>query len=361
MGKRQLVGQAADIQEAIDAPVNREDVQINKGDFDRGVLSTGSTLLDLSISSERVHGGGVPAGVIIEIYGPSSSGKTAVLADLATSAKAKGGEARFDDPEARLDTAYAAQCGLVLEGNEYSRPDTVEDLFEGLEAWKPKTEAICVSCEDSIAAFSTRAEMADPDMQYAAAKRAQKYHQGLRTTGRRIAQNGWIIACSNHEMVNFDTGARTTPGGNALKYWASIRIRISKAYPQGDIKKTWTLPGPDPINNPKKKGGVVDRIVGIQSVTRIVKNSCGIPFREVPLFIIFNHGIDDIRGNLYWYKRTLNLESFRCVDAEYKMIEPAIRHIEEYNLEAQLRDNVIELWNRVDEHFRTPRKAKVRF
>jgi RecA/RadA recombinase len=359
MAKRQLVGQAADIQEAIDAPAERTDV-ISKGDFDRGVLSTGSTLLDCAISSERVHGGGVPAGVIVEVYGPSSAGKTAILADLAASAKYKGGAARFDDPEARLDTVYARQCGLDLSAEEYARPNTVEDLFTGLNAWKPPTEGISVSCEDSIAAFSTEAEMADPEMQYAAAKRAQKYHQGFRTMGRHIAQNGWIIACSNHEMVSFDSGARTTPGGNALKYWASIRIRIAKAYQAGDIKKEWTIttPGKD---GKDKKGAKVSRIIGIQSIARVVKNTTGVPFREAPIYIIFGHGIDDIRGNLQWLKTTLGAERYDCIDNEYAMLEPAIRHIEEYNLEAQLREKVIETWNRIDEHFRTPRKAKVRF
>jgi len=360
MGKRQLVDDMADAQEraaqanavkeAIEEPVCEMDV-VNRGDFDRGVLSTGSTLLDLAISSERVHGGGVPAGVIIEIYGPSSSGKTAVLADLAASAKYHGGAARFDDPEARLDTAYARQCGLDLCDQEYGRPNTVEELFEGLNAWKPPANGISVSCEDSIAAFSTRAEMADPDMQYAAAKRAQKYHQGFRTMGRRIAENGWVIACSNHELVSFDSGAKTTPGGNALKYWASIRIRIAKAYQQGDIKKSWTIP----------EGAKVERIVGVQSIAKVIKNTTGAPFREAPIYIIFGHGIDDIRGNLQWLKDTLKLPSYDCINANYAQMDPAIRHIEEYNLEAELREKVIATWNRIDDHFRINRKPKVRF
>jgi RecA/RadA recombinase len=300
----------------------------------------------------------------MEVYGPPGAGKTGILADLAASAKYNGGAARFDDPEARLDTEYARQCGLDLCDDEYARPNTVEDLFAGLTTWKPATEAISVSCADSIAAFSTEAEMADPNMEYAAAKRAQKYHQGFRTMGRTIADNGWIIACSNHEMVNFDSGAKTTPGGNALKYWASIRIRIAKAYQQGDIKKEWTIPVtvPDGKGGTKPgKGAKVSRVIGIQSIARIVKNTTGAPFREVPIYIIFNHGIDDIRGNLQWLKTTLAADKYDCIDNQYAMLEPAIRHIEEYNLEAQLREHVIETWNRIDEHFRTERKPKVRF
>lgn len=343
---------AADVQAAINAPVDRADT-INEGDFERGVLSTGSTLLDCAISSERMYGGGVPAGVILEIYGPSSSGKTAILAELAASAKFKGGAARFDDPEGRLDTKYAEQCGLILNKKEYGRPDTVEDLFEGLDKWAPKAKkgTLSVSCEDSIAAFSTRAEMADPTMEYAAAKRAQKYHQGFRTLGRRIAQEGWIIACSNHELQQFDTGAKTTPGGNALKYWASIRLRIAKAYRQGDIKRQWTI----------TKGNTVERIIGIRSDVKVVKNSTGQPFREAPVFIIFGKGVDDVRGNLWWLKKTLGTEKYDCVDKQYTDIYAAIKYVEDNNLEPQLRDKVIKLWGTIDLHFKDTRKPKVRF
>lgn len=351
MAKRGLVDGKA-VEAAINSPVDRQDV-INEGDFERGVLSTGSTLLDCAISSERVHGGGVPAGVILEIYGPSSSGKTALLAELAASAKAKGGAARFEDPEGRLDTAYAQRCGLDLAKGEYYRPDTVEDYFEGLQGWQPKGKkgALHVSCGDSIAAFSTRAEMADPGMEYAAAKRAQKYTQGFRTLGRQIAHKGWIVAGSNHEVINFDTGAKTTPGGNSWKYWASIRLRIAKAYRQGDVKRTWKI----------SNTSTVERIVGIRSDVKVVKNSCGSPFREVPVFIIFGRGVDDVRGNLWWLKKTLGLEKFDCVDKQYTEILPAIRYIEENDYEPQLRDKVIKLWNSIDLHFTENRKPKVRF
>jgi RecA/RadA recombinase len=353
MAKRKLVkDQAAKVAEAVATTPERKDV-INEGDFERGVLSTGSTLVDLAISSERVHGGGVPAGVIIEIFGPSSSGKTAMLAELSASAKAKGGAVRFEDPEGRLDTRYAQLCGLSLEGEEYGRPDTVEDYFEQLDKWQPKPTvptALNVSCGDSIAAFSTRAEMADPGMEYAAAKRAQKYTQGFRTLGRKIAHDGWIVAASNHEAINFDTGARTTPGGNAWKYWASIRMRIAKAYRQGDIKRTWKI-----------SSKTVERVVGIRADIRIVKNSCGQPFREAPVFIIFGKGVDDVRGNLQWLKETLGTEKYDCIDKKYSEVIPAVRYIEQHDYEPQLREKVIKLWNTIDLHFTEPSKPKVRF
>jgi hypothetical protein len=192
--------------------------------------------------------------------------------------------------------------------------------------------------------------MADPGMEYAAAKRAQKYTQGFRTLGRKIAHDGWIVAASNHEAINFDTGARTTPGGNAWKYWASIRMRIAKAYRQGDIKRTWKI-----------SSKTVERVVGIRADIRIVKNSCGQPFREAPVFIIFGKGVDDVRGNLQWLKETLGTEKYDCIDKKYSEVIPAVRYIEQHDYEPQLREKVIKLWNTIDLHFTEPSKPKVRF
>ena len=92
-------------------------------------LSTGSTLLDLAISSGRKYGGGVPGGILIEIYGRSSSGKTSVLSELCGSAQADGGDIMFLDPEARLDEEYARTYGVNLPKNAYHQPDTVVEIF----------------------------------------------------------------------------------------------------------------------------------------------------------------------------------------------------------------------------------------
>lgn len=354
--KQKPVGRPRPDPAAVEAAINQQHCKtdfINDGDFTRGVISTGSTLLDLAISANRVHGGGIPAGVILEIYGPSSSGKTAVLAEIGASAKAKGGVVMYDDPEARLDTAYAARCGLVLCEDEYNRPDTVDQLELDILGWKPKPAtpgAICVRCEDSLAAFSTVAEI-EAGHKMAAAKRAQAYHQLFRKLGRKINGEGWVIACSNQEQVNFESGAKTTPGGNAIKYWASIRIRIAKDYQKGELKRTWKIAG----------NHTVEKITGIRSNAKVIKNSCDDPFREVPIFIIFGQGVDDIRGNLQWLKETMALDYYDCINTQYKQLDPAIRYIEEYNLEAELREKVIALWNSIEAHFRTDRKPKVRF
>jgi len=358
MGKRQLVhkpGRADpnEVEKAIYTPLDKSMI-VNSGDFGRGVISSGSTLVDLSISSNRIRGGGIPAGVIMEIFGPSSAGKTALLADIGASAKYNGGVVMYDDPEARLDTAYARKCGLTLTKAEYNRPNTVEDLEAGVLKWAPKPKrkgAICVRCEDSLAAFSTEAELGPKGHKMAAAKRAQAYHQLFRKLGRKIATDGWIIACSNQEQDSFGGPGKTTPGGNAIKYWSSIRMRIFPIYPNSDIKRSWKI----------STNSTIEKVVGMRSVVRIIKNSCDDPKREVPVFIIFGKGIDDVRGNLYYLKETLGLPDFDCVKKTYAGIDPAIRYIEEHDLETALRDKVIDLWDSVENHFRIDRKPKVRF
>jgi len=345
--------QIADIENTIKNREIKKEGIINTGDFERGVVSTGSTLLDLAISANRTYGGGIPAGVIVEVFGPSSSGKTAILAEIGASVKAKGGVVMYDDPEARLDTAYAAKCGLTLEPEEYNRPETVDELERALFDWvprPPKKNAICARCEDSLAAFSTLAEIED-DHKMAAAKRAQKFHELFRKLARHIKHEGWVVACANQEQESFGGGgAKTTPGGNAVKYYSSIRMRVAPDYKGGKIKKTW-----------KMGKSVVEKIVGIKSIARIIKNSCDDPFREVPFYILFGQGIDDIRGNLQWLKDTLGSKTYDCIDREFGMMGPAIRYIEQYELELVLRDKVVTLYNHIEDHFRTQRKPKVRF
>ena len=101
----------------------------NKGDF-TAVVSTGSTLLDLAISGGRIRGGGVPSGILLEIYGPSGTGKTAVLAEMCAATQVKGGHVKFLDPEARLDQEYMRIYGMELEKDEYYMPDTVNEVFD---------------------------------------------------------------------------------------------------------------------------------------------------------------------------------------------------------------------------------------
>jgi RecA/RadA recombinase len=312
-------------------------------------ISSGSTLLDLACYGTRKRGGGVPGGMIIEIYGPSSSGKTAILVELATSAQNMGGDIRFDDPEARLDTEYARLYGLNLPKEKYTRSDTVKEMFKGLREWKPKPDvknAICVSCQDSLAALSTEMEMDDEDKM--GMKRAKDFSALLRKTCRMIKGNNWLVACTNQERDS-QTGT-VTPGGKGIPYYSSLRLRV---YPD---------PRGGKITKVKTKGKAkIEQTIGIRAMCEVKKSSIDVPFRKAPVYIVFQHGIDDIWANLQWYKENTGSTKYLAVDREWQSVEKAIKHIEQNNLEADLRNMVIDLWEEIQAEFQPDRKKKVRF
>ncbi|GAG72138.1 unnamed protein product, partial [marine sediment metagenome] len=101
-------------------------------------ISTGSTLLDLAISGGRVHGGGIPGGIMVEVFGPSGSGKTALLCEIAGMIQKQEGETSFHDPEARLNQQFARMFGFDIDFDKVLHPDTVPELFEAIRKWKPK-------------------------------------------------------------------------------------------------------------------------------------------------------------------------------------------------------------------------------
>ena len=140
------------------------------------VVSTGCTLLDLSISGGRVRGGGMPGGIMVEVFGSSGSGKTAIMVETGASVQHNGGEVHIADTEARLDQEYSKIYGLVLEKKNYYRPNTVGDVKNkqgklveiGLEGllidWAPENpNVINMFGADSIAALSTGMEMDEGD------------------------------------------------------------------------------------------------------------------------------------------------------------------------------------------------------
>lgn len=313
------------------------------------LISTGSTLLDLAILGTRRRGGGVPGGIIMEIFGPHSAGKTALLMEMAASVQARGGDVRFDDPEARLDREYSEIYGVQLKAKNYYRPDTVKEMFKGLWGWEPQPKrkgAICMSGEDSLAALSTEMEMESEDKM--GMKRAKDFSEGLRKTCRKIAGNNWLIACTNQERDSTD-GRATTPGGKGIPYYASLRIRIVQDFARGKIKREKTI-----------RGVKHENIIGIRSVCEVKKSSLDIPYRKAPVYIVFGVGIDDVRANLEWWKQVNGLSKFEAVDREFQGIEDAIHHVELHNHENQLKEMVIEAWIELQEQLRIERKRKVR-
>jgi RecA/RadA recombinase len=310
------------------------------------MLSTGSTLLDLAISGKRKKFGGIPTGILVEISGKSGAGKTAILTELCASAQKKGGEAYFNDPEARLDKEYAKITGYSLTDEKlYDRPDTVTALFDNFKSWKVNPEVPNVFAGDSLAALSTNTEMEDEDKM--GMRRAKEFSQELRKSARMFSKKNVLMACSN-QLRDSPTG-KTTPGGNAIPFYSSLRMEVMPHFPTAKVKREKTING---VKHSK--------VIGIQSDVTIIKNSLDDPFRKVPIYIIFGYGIDDVRGNLMWLKESTGEKKFIFDNKEFSRIEDAIAFVEENNLEKKLRKKVVDLWNELEEAFKTNRKPKAR-
>ena len=130
-----------------------------EGNFNQ-VISTGSTLLDLAISGGVHHGGGIPGGILVEAFGPNGSGKTVLLCEIAGGVQRAGGEIKFYDPEARLNSQFAKQFDLSVSTSNYSRPSQVPQIFSDIPDWKPENPKLINGIfADSLAALSTDMEM----------------------------------------------------------------------------------------------------------------------------------------------------------------------------------------------------------
>lgn len=317
------------------------------------LVSTNCTLLDLAICGGRVRGGGLPGGIIVEIFGPSSTGKTAVAAEIAASVQKSKGEVLFRDPEARFDKEYSIVYGVDIRETffNYTRPDTVSQLFEDLFTWEVKdTNVINCFAADSLAALSTNLELDAGDKM--GMRRAKEFSEGLRKTCRKIANTKTLMICTN-QIRQGDMGY-TTPGGMGLPFYCSVRISLRPAkVPKLSKKKKMKLMG-------SEKDVEIERVFGISSEATIVKNSIDDPYRTAPINIVFGYGVDDIRGNLQWIKDMTKATTYFAIDRHYQGMDDAIRHVEEGNLAEALRETVIDLWEEIDAHMRTKRKPKQR-
>jgi RecA/RadA recombinase len=319
------------------------------------MTSTGSTLLDLNISGLRVRGGGIPSGILVEIYGPSSAGKTALLMSILGSVQRLGGKISVKDPEARLDNEYAQIYGTNIDPKIYSRPRTVEDLFDEIKEWMPKKPLdIPWACgTDSLAALSTRFEL-DPKKpgDKMGMARAKAFSANLRQVCGDLRTNNWLLVCTN-QLRSGDSG-QFVPGGNAVPFYASLRIYV---HPNWSLKKENRF-----LRNKAKVFNDVEheKITGIASTCEIIKNSVDEPFREADFYIVFGYGIDDIRANLIYNKKARGENGYLCPDGkEYSYIEPCISWIEQNNLEADLRERTIDTWEEVAKATKYQRKSRV--
>ncbi len=231
------------------------------------VISTGSLSLDAAIGV-----GGVPKGRIVEFYGPESSGKTTLALHCVANAQKTGGVAAFIDAEHALDPIYARKLGVDLDGLLVSQPDSGEQALEICEMLV-KSNAVDIIVIDSVAALTPKAEL-DGDMgQSHVGLQARLMSQGLRKlTGIVKKSNACIIFINQIRMkigVMFGN-PETTTGGNALKFYASLRLDIRRG-------------------QPVKRG---DEILGSETKVKVVKNKMAAPFKVAEFQVMFNQGVN---------------------------------------------------------------------
>lgn len=322
-----------------------------KGEI-KSIISTGSTLLDLAISGGRVHGGGIPSGILVEVFGASGTGKTVLLCEIAGAVKRKGGQVMFFDPEGRLNKTFAQLFDFSIDSTEYFMPDTVKEVFAPVRAWSPEgknKDVVHGIFADSLAALSTSWELEGKD-EYGM-RRAKEFSEELRKTCRILAQKNYLMVCSNQVRQNLAAGPYgqkyKTPGGEAVGFYSSLRLQCSLIQ---KIKRKRKIAGKE-----------FEQVVGIETQVMVYKSSVWKPYHTAPLFILFDYGIDDIQANLRFLKEVKGETEFILGKQKLgRSIDDAIAVIEKEGLEKMLREEVILLWERIENEFSSSRKTKVR-
>ena len=298
-------------------------------------IPTGSLSLDIALGI-----GGVPRGRIIEIYGPESSGKTTVALHVVAQAQKMGGEAVFIDVEHALDPVYAQALGVDIDSLLVSQPDTGEQALEIAEALV-RSGAIDVVVVDSVAAMVTKAEIEGEMGDSHVGLQSRLMSQALRKLTGAIGKSNCVVIFINQlrEKIGVMYGnPETTPGGRALKFYASVRL---------DVRRIEAL-----------KSGT--EVIGNRTRVKVVKNKVAPPFREAEFDIMYGTGISQegevldlankldivVRGGSWFNYGDIRLGQGRDNAKEYLKANPELMA----EIEAKVRENA-------DKLLKSPRAA----